>query len=272
MCKSITLCTLPIKEIEKRIDALRYSTSRNKAAKKAGITKSAMGSWCDKWDMHKYIGTALGKQKQIVKSLERINEKSKRRKPITEEEILQTLLDTGSEEQTAKKLKITVSLLKYHHRLNKWPNLNTCKRFKWMHKKNIYKALEKLGERKTRTSRLARNLFTCGFMIPVCGFQNTPHGINYDHKDKIGGWNCEMFGPADYDPEEPFAWSGQTMNWKSGFSIDHIDGQGWNDHWHNLRVLCDICHQFTPTFGWRKSNQIKRKEKKYAKRSTKRTR
>ena len=80
MCKSITRCTLPTKEIEKRINALRYNTSRNKAAKEAGISETAMGSWCDKWDLHKYIGTALGKRIQIIKSLERINQKSKRKK------------------------------------------------------------------------------------------------------------------------------------------------------------------------------------------------
>ena len=133
---------------------------------------------------------------------------------------------------------------------------------------------EKLPKIKTRTSRLTRNLFTSGFMIPVCGFQNTPHGINYDHKDKIGGWNCEMFGPADYDPKEPFTWNGKAMDWRAGFSIDHIDGQGWNDHWNNIRVLCMTCHNMTSTYrGWRNQiNRTKKRKGKHARRTTKRNR
>ena len=69
-----------------------------------------------------------------------------------------------------------------------------------------------------------------------------------------------MLGPSDYDPEEPFMWNDDIMDLGRGFEVDHIDGEPWNDHWNNIRVLCMTCHSMTGTYrGWK--NQINRKGK-----------
>ena len=124
-------------------------------------------------------------------------------------------------------------------------------------KKNPYETLEKArkqkiksywGKTKPRTGGVKKKLMQIGFLMPICGFQNTPKGINYKHKDKIGGLNCPMFGPDKYDPSKPFTWAKQEISLGSGFHLDHINGERWDDHWKNLRILCPMCHAMTSTY------------------------
>ena len=261
--KPITRCQLPKDEIDKRISALRESDCAKHAAIKMGIHIQTMQGFVRDYGLQDIIGTRIGALPEVVKSLRHLNKASKRRKEITEEEVVDLLIQTGSIARVAVILKIRTNILQFHCKNLGWTNYS-IRKYTYFGKdwKNPYKVLEALAKKKTRTNLLAKKLFDRRFLIPVCGFQNTPQGINYDHKDGYGGWNCPHFGPSDYEPEEPFMWGDDLMTLGSGFELDHIDGDGTNDHWKNLRVLCMLCHSMTPTFRWKKFRRKGYKPKK----------
>lgn len=260
-----------IEEEKRRIAALRRNICVSHAAEECGICKATMQWFVKSRSLENILATKLHQTKEVLQAMIYINKQSKLKKEITPDRVINLLIQTGSIAKTARRLKINKHDLAWHCRKTGWNQLviyqKTYDQEEWS---NPYKLLVKLSKRKRREAKLPRKLFDRGFLIPVCGFQNTPHGINYDHKDKIGGWNCPMLGPSDYDPEEPFMWNDNIMDLGRGFEVDHIDGEPWNDHWNNIRVLCMTCHSMTGTYrGWK--NQINRKGK-YAKRATKRTR
>lgn len=253
-------------EERRRIKALRENYAASHAAKQCGISKSTMNAFIKSRRLEGIIGTKLPQTPAVLQAMRYINKQSKLKKKITPDQVVTLLIQTGSISKTARRLKINKYDLTWHCRNTGWNELVLYKKtYNTEDWNNPYKLLVQLSKRKKRECGLARKLFDRGFLIPVCGFQNTPTGINYDHKDKIGGWNCPMFGPSDYDPEEPFMWGDVEMDLGCGFEVDHIDGESWNDHWNNIRVLCMTCHTITSTYrGWK--NQINRTNKRKVRR------
>lgn len=72
-------------------------------------------------------------------------------------------------------------------------------------------------------------------------FGNTSQGLKQSIKSHLieqAGYKCSMCG-----------WNKiNIITGKSPLEVDHIDGDCYNNHKDNLRVLCPNCHSLTPTY------------------------